>query len=405
MLYDSTGAVIGANALEKEWKDNGILDALCVTNQLCNIGWTTEANGMPDASDSETIDNGTTVKGIPYSSASVEDGYVGIGVSIYTFMSAVHNPRSVLYTEKSKGYTGYAYYGAICTSLVCAAWGLPCLFTTKAFPKWDQVEQVALTDLEVGDMILSSTHARMISGVVRDSNGDITSIRTSEADYPHCKTNAYTSYADFYAANNWYTGYRYKGISSVDSYKPVPFIRFFDEPVSDAGFPDIMTCFGDKVTRKYGTDVVINVLDGTGYSSIKVYKDGALIDTKSTIADFTITSPGIGAYEVRMEGDKKTTSTYFDIVDCQISISGNTATFETTYIATAIGGFPVYTEDGTGKATSWNNPKRNRILTEEENVSKEIDITEFTGDTDCNGGIRLYVKGIYGSVSFEKKYS
>ena len=405
MLYDSNGYVIGSNALEKEWKDNGVLDALCVTNQLCNIEWTTEANGMPNASDSATIDKGTTTKGIPYSSASSEDGYVGIGVSLYTFMSAVKNPRSVLYTEHSKGYTGYAYYGAVCTSLVCAAWGLPCLFTTKAFPKWNQIEQVALTDLNVGDMVLSSTHARIISGVVRDSNGDITSIRTSEADYPHCVTNQYMSYSDFYTAHSWYTGYRYKGIPSVDAYKPTPFMRFFDEPVSDVEYPDIMTCFGDKVTRKYGTDIVINVLDGTGYSSIKVYKDGALIDTKSTIADFTITSPGIGAYEVRMEGDKKTTSTYFDIVDCQISVSGNTATFETTYIATAIGGFPVYTEDGTGKATSWNNPKRNRLLTEEENVSKEIDITEFTGDSDCNGGIRLYVKGIYGSVSFEKKYS
>ena len=88
-----------------------------------------------------------------------------------------------------------------------------------------------------------------------------------------------------------------------------------------------------------------------------------------------------------------------------MSVSSNTLTFDTTYMALAIGGVPTYSTDGNGKATSWNNPKRNRLVTEAENVAKEIDITEFTGDSDCAGGLRLYVKGIYGSVSFEKLYT
>ena len=388
-------------------KGNGVANALCVTNQICNIEWKAVNSGMPNASDSATIAEGTTVKGMPYSSASMEDGYIGIGISIYTFMSAVHNPRSVLYTERSKGYTGYAYYGTVCTSLICAAWGLPCLITTVAFPKWSDVEQVAFTDLEIGDMILSLTegHAKIISGVIRDSNGDITSIRTSESKYNDCITNNYQTYSAFTTAHSTYTGYRYKHIDSVDAYEPVPFIRFFDEPYLDANFPDIMTCFGDKVTRKKGTDIIINVLESEGYSSIKVYKDGDLIDTKSAVEDFTITSPAVGAYEVRMIGEKKESCTYFDIVDCYIDIDGTDLAFSTTYKALAIGGIPAYTTDASGKATSWNNPKRNRILTEEENVTKEIDITEFVNDSDCQGGIRLFVKGIYGSVSFEKLYS
>jgi len=28
-----------------------------------------------------------------------------------------------------------------------------------------------------------------------------------------------------------------------------------------------------------------------------------------------------------------------------------------------------------------------------------------SNDSDCDGGIKLYVKGIYGSVSFEKAYA
>lgn len=405
-MFNSNGKNISRQYSPKH-KRNGVADALCVINQICNIEWKTVNNGMPNASDSATIAEGTTVKGMPYSSASMEDGYIGIEISIYTFMSAVHNPRSVLYTERSKGYTGYAYYGTVCTSLICAAWGLPCLITTVAFPKWSDVEQVAFADLEIGDMILSLTegHAKIISGVIRDSNGDITSIRTSESKYNDCITNNYQTYSAFVTAHSTYTGYRYKHIDTVDAYEPVPFIRFFDEPYLNANFPDIMTCFGDKVTRKKGTDIPINVLETEGYSSIEVYKDGDLIDTKSAVEDFTISSPSVGAYEVRMVGDKKESSTYFDIVDCHIDIDGTDLTFSTTYYALAIGGVPVYTTNSSGKATSWNNPKRNRILTEEENVAKEIDITEFVNDSDCQGGIRLYVKGIYGSVSFEKIYS
>ncbi len=410
IYYDIDGNTVDlssgvSDVLEKKWKDNGVLDALCVTNQQCDIEWTTTANGMPRASDTVNIPLGTKTKGLPYSSASVEDGYIGISISLYTFMSAVRNPRSVLYTKKSQGYTGYAYYGTVCTSLVCAAWGLPCLITTAAFPKWSEVEQVAFADLEIGDMIMNSGHAKIISGVVRDSSGAITSIRTSESKYNNCVTNAYQSLADFTSTNSNYRGYRYKHIDTVDSYTPSPFMRFFDEPSTSVEYPDIMTNFGDKVTRKYGTDIEINVLTSTGYSSIEVYKDGTKINTKTTVDDFTITSPAVGAYEVRAVGTGKTSSTYFDIVDCQISIDGNTATFFTTYMATAIGGYPVYTVDSNGKATTWNNPKRNRLLTEEENVAKSIDITEFRNDNDCNGGIKLYVKGIYGSVSFEKAYA
>lgn len=405
MIYNSNGKIIAESA-ENRLENNGVLSALCVTNQICDIEWTTTNTGMPNARESNPLPLGATVKGMPYSSASIEDGYIGIGISIYTFMSALYNPRSVLYTKQSKGYTGYAYYGTVCTSLICAAWGLPCLITTVAFPKWDGVETVDFADLEVGDMILSldEGHAKMISGITRDSSGTITHIRTSESKYNDCITNSFQTYSSFVSNHSTYTGYRYKKINSVGSYKPVPYMHFFDEPDGEIAYPDIMTCFGDKVTRKYGTDVVIDVLDSTGYSEIQIYRNNALIETKSTLTDFTITSPTVGAYEVRMVGEGKTTSTFFDIVDCHMNVSADTLTFDTTYKALAIGGIPSYTTDANGKATSWNNPKRNRILTEAENVAKEIDITEFLNDEDCDGGLRLYVKGVYGSVSFEKLY-
>ena len=408
MIYDIHGNIVAGNPsiteVSKKWKDNGVYNALCVTKQFCTIPWTTTNSGMPNGR-SGTLAQGQTVVGLPYSSASVEDGYIGIGISLYTFMTALHNPRSVLYTEESKGYTGYAYYGTVCTSLVCAAWGLPCLITTVAFPKSDIIVSKTKSEIQLGDMLLSGTHAKLITGIMRDSNGTITNVQVSESTYDHCVENSYQTYSAFISSHSAYTVYRYKKIDSADSYVPSPFFSLADEDTKTFDYPDIMTAFGDRVTRKKGTDVTINVLSADGYSNISIYKNGILLETKSTLADFTIYAPDVGVYEVRLTGSGKISSTFFDIVDATLSVSGNTLTFTTTYAATAVGGFPTYTVNSDGKATSWNNPKRVHFLTNDENIDRSVDITDIRNDNDCNGGVRLYVKGVYGSVSFELKYS
>lgn len=106
-----------------------------------------------------------------------------------------------------------------------------------------------------------------------------------------------------------------------------------------------------------------------------------------------------------MTGNEKSSSTYFDIVDAHLTVSSNIASYEATYGAFAIGGYPSYTVDSSGKATTWNNPKRIHFITEQEDIAREIDITEMLNDEDCDGGLRLYVRGVYGSVSFEFPYS
>lgn len=404
MIYDIQGNELAAAAGRMYHTENGRLNAVKVSRQQTAVEWTTTAAGMPNASDSSTIADGTTVTGLPYSSASVEDGYIGISVSLYTFMSAVHNPRSVLYTQRSKGYTGYAYYGTVCTSFACAAWGLPMLITTVALRKCDFVKQVQYSDIEIGDMLLSEGHAILVVGVERNSSGTVTRVKTAESNYPHCVENAWQTYAAFVSQySGEYTAYRFTGIEDVSSYQPSPFLSMMGEEPEDVTFPDVMTCFGDKVTRKKGTDVVINVLDSTGYDSIKVYRDGALLSSHA-VEDFTISAPETGTYEVRMTGSGKQSSAWFDIVDCAASISGNVLSFKTTYGAYAIGGYPKYTKNSSGKATSWNNPKRVRFLTMDERKTGSASIADMKADADCDGGIRVYCLGAYGFVSFEIPY-
>lgn len=403
MIYDVYGNAIGGGGGSDSlfWSGNGRLNAQKIAKQLTALRWTTTASGMPNASDSNTIASGTTVTGAPYSSASVEDGYIGISISLYTFLSAVHNPRSVLYTTPSKGYTGYAYYGTICTSLVCAAWGLPMLITTAAFPKCDFIREVEYPQVELGDMLLGNGHALMVSEVRRDSTGAPTHVRTSESKYNTCVENSLNTYSTFVSTyQSVYKIYRFSDIENVCAYIPSPAVPMMGEDAGELQFPDVMTCFGDKVTRKYGTDVVINVLDDTGYSTITVYRNGVQVSTHN-VEDFTLTAPETGCYEVRMTGSGKSSSTFFDIVDCAASISGSTLTFQSTYGAFAIGGYPAYTKNAAGKATTWNNPKRVHFLTISERAGGYADITEMQNDAECNGGIRIYCRGAYGSVSFE----
>lgn len=70
-------------------------------------------------------------KGLVYSSVLETNTFVGIDVSFHTFMTALRNPKSVLYTENINRppYHGDlmgkgAYYGTVCSGFVSYALGL-----------------------------------------------------------------------------------------------------------------------------------------------------------------------------------------------------------------------------------------------------------------------------------------
>lgn len=349
--------------------------------------------------------NGDTYRrGLVYSSPSVEDGYIGCNVSLYTFLSAVNDPNSVYYQEESKGYTGTTYYGTVCTSLICAAWGIPLEITTRSFanyPANELIEEIEAGAVEVGDMILSSTHARIVADVIRDENGFIKSVQTYESIMGGCIENNVQSYQTFKnLVNSDYRLYRYKGIDGVDAYVPSPFVRLMNEPIETGTFPDIVTYYGDKITRKYGTNIPVHVLNSNGYSSIEVYKDGTLSESKA-VGNFTMQTPTVGEYEIRMVGTNKQSSTFFDIVDCSAVKDGNTLSVTTTNNLLAVSSYPTYTVDSGGHATSWNNPDRLRMATKAERTSGTISLDGLTS----SGGLRVYVSGKYGSVSWEYPWS
>lgn len=414
MMYDVNGNAVGTaynidgDAVGEAYSVDG--DAVGTikgpVNAVVSCDLLTETKWIPVLGTMPTPSNGlypadTAQTGMPYSSASKEDGYIQLDISLYTFMCAVKNPKSVLYTQRSKGYTGAAYYGTVCTSLVCTAWGLPFIVTTEAVPKANFLTQVDFSDVKVGDMLCGGGHALLVIDVEYDENDSPTRVRTSESVQSNCRKNAFVSYATF--INTTKLLYRYNHIDDIESFYNSPF------PKWEGKIPDIMTNFGDKITRKYGTDVEVNIINSANYGRIEVYKDGVLTETKNVIDDFTMVSPAVGEYEIRMINSinpKRYSSTFFEIVDCASTISGNTITaVPNKCTLVGIGGYPVYQTDSSGKAITWNNPKRVHLATAAETQSGVFSITDMQSDSDCSGGIVVYAKGKYGTVSWEVPYS
>lgn len=376
----------------------GQVNCVNVTRQLTDTPYKTTNTGMPQHPTANVW-----ACGMPYSSACFEDGYIGNSISIYTFMCAVKNPNSVLYNETSKSYTGSDYYGTVCTSLLMAAWGIPVLIIVRAVKKLEKVVNVPTASVRVGDAILTSTHAQVVTRVDRDAFGRVVSVEISESVTGGCTRRTQTFSSFKRDAKDIL--YRYSDIDGADNYVANEFLNLMDEEyVANPTYPDIMTYYGDKVTRKYGTDIPIHVLKSSGYSSIEVYKDGTQIDTRS-VANFTISSPAVGSYEVRMIGTDTTSSTFFDIVSCSVSKNENIVTVTTQNECVAIGGYATYTTDSQGNATSLCNPTRVHLTDASEKSSGNVDIQEILDDSSCSGGIRVYVSGTYGNVSWEYPWS
>lgn len=132
---------------------------------------------------------GMQVTGIPYSSTKKINKYIGFDVSYLTFMTAVHNPYSVLYTENigKPPYDGVncaCYYGTVCSAAVAYALGLAYPLVTSLYPTDGNFEEVTfhgLEDLQLGDVLQRTGHVLMIYRLYKDEKGVITRVTIFEA--------------------------------------------------------------------------------------------------------------------------------------------------------------------------------------------------------------------------------
>ena len=105
-------------------------------------------------------------QGLIYSSVKELAQFVGEEVSFHTFMTAVNNPRSKLYTEdvSKSPYHGLncrAYYGTVCSGLVSYALGFYPKYFADDFPLMKcmkEVDSSTADSIKVADVLWRNGH-------------------------------------------------------------------------------------------------------------------------------------------------------------------------------------------------------------------------------------------------------
>ena len=284
---------------------------------------------------SNTYAAGTTVKGIPYSSTRKTDNFIGYNVSLHTFMTALHNPRSVLYTKQSSENLAKTWYGLNCTVYVSYCWGLPYHSATAILPFMDCVEEVAVEDMRLCDAPVASTnnggtvgHAVLITGIERDRNGAIQYVTIShctainaDKQYTYAERLAYETFYSLYVEQQGYKLFRYKNLWNT-AYTPSEYVPQGDEPTDRVAYSDLCTDLGDKATLKTGESITLQPLVTNGYTDIVLYKGTEVVGSYA-VGDVTLTDLAAGKYTAKM-GDAETS---FIVADVSVSKDANRYTF------------------------------------------------------------------------------
>jgi len=163
---------------------------------MSRVKWTPVASGMPMRGG--YFEEGTVYTGVPYSSVKSVGRYIGFDIFLKTFLAAVQNPHSVLYTENLYGEVTNAecYYGKVCSSytsyaLQCGIWYVSRLHTPPYRNGVTLVEPQSAQSARAGDIIFTpprpGSHVEIVTEVTRSGDGRVTHVRVEESRPPTSK--------------------------------------------------------------------------------------------------------------------------------------------------------------------------------------------------------------------------
>ena len=296
--------------------------------QIANIEWTPL----------DTIPNRVgvyparvSIKGIPYSSVKELDKFVGQDVSFHTFMTAINNPYSVMYTERvnSLPYHGTncgAYYGTVCNMAVNYALGIEIPYPTFIYGEIDcfqSVEPNNIQNLKEGDVLWSPGHVVLVLDIKYDQCKEISKVSILESSSEtSIKTYSITSFLDRWQQVGW-IAYRYKYLKNNIKYESIPFVSVEGErPIQYSYNNEICMSRGDRACYREDDDIIVNVLSAE-YTTLKVYKDNKLYCTYELNGNNSVELCDLkyGMYKVRLVSNtNKSRFTSFEVLDTDVSI-------------------------------------------------------------------------------------
>lgn len=273
---------------------------------LSQVKWTPVAGTMPNRKGGY-FEAGKEYTGVPYSSVRSEGRYIGFDIGLRTFLAAVENPLSVLYTENLTGKVSNAatYYGSVCSAytsyaLQCGIWEVSRRYGPQISDGITLVEPRSAQAVQVGDVIYTphatetaGSHVEMVTAVTRDDHGRVVSVRVEESRPPTTQTTD-RSVANF----NTHLASRNKQlfrITDLDAWRgsnraePLLFPNY----EADATVPTInrtlLLDLGDWVPYRKGTAVKFHVMDRDqlGVKTLIIRRGGELVE------EIALDGPGV----------------------------------------------------------------------------------------------------------------
>jgi len=160
---------------------------------MSRVKWTPVAGEMPNRSGGH-FKEGTEYTGVPYSSVKTVGRCIGFDIYLKTFLAAVENPHSVLYTEDLSGKVSNAapYYGKVCSTFT--SYALQCALPYRSSHHDTTFRSgVVLVDpqsaqaAEPGDVIYTppakvggGSHVELVTAVER-SGQRVTAVRVEDS--------------------------------------------------------------------------------------------------------------------------------------------------------------------------------------------------------------------------------
>lgn len=283
----------------------------------------------------KTYEAGVEEKGVTYSSTKEINTSVGQDVSFHTYMTALHNPRSLLYSERIDlppyhGLNCRGYYGTVCSGLVTYALGFKITQRSEDFPVADYMQLVENQSAEgarIADVIWTEGHVQLLTGIERDTEGRIKRIEICESVHKGCRR----IYKDEESFNKMLQNkekvkrlYRYKYLYKNSSYTPCnEFVAVDGEKKQPFIYnDDICANKGDKSCYIIGEDVILNVFSKG--DKIEIYKDSKLyreIAIHKNDTDIVLRDYPYGDYQARLiSKGTKSEFTKWKIIDVHVNI-------------------------------------------------------------------------------------
>lgn len=302
VLHVSMAASAQSETAPPIWQEQAVAHA----RLLSQVKWSPVADTLPNRKGGY-FEKGKTYTGVPYSSVRSEGRYIGFDIALRTFLAAVENPHSVLYTENFTGKVSNAaaYYGSVCSAYTSYALGC-------GFPEVSRrygppvgtgiilVEPQAAHAAQVGDVIYtphatetSGSHVEMVTDVKRDAAGQVISIRVEESRPPTTQTTERTpeNFNAHLAAKNK----QLLRVTDRDAWRgdnraePLRFPNFELDATPAKINRALLVDLGDWVPYQKGSPVKFHVMDRDqrGVKALIIQRGGV------TVEEVTLSAPGI----------------------------------------------------------------------------------------------------------------